>query len=105
MRNRLTIRRCQQSLESATPMGLQNICFSNFFAAYRRTALEQAGGFSRESNFGEDTVVAARLLQSGWSIANLAQAQVYHSHAVVVARSFGGIRGLDSCMELNRGCW
>lgn len=62
-------------------MGFKTIFLSNSFAACRRTALEQAGGFARESNFGEDTVVAARLLQSGWRIAYVAEAQVYHSHA------------------------
>jgi rhamnosyltransferase len=70
-----------RSLESAAAMGFKAIFFSNSFGAYRRLALEQAGGFPRESNFGEDTVVAARLLQSSWRIAYVAEAQAYHSHA------------------------
>jgi rhamnosyltransferase len=70
-----------RSLESTATMGFKAIFFSNSFGAYRRAALEQAGGFPRESNFGEDTVVAARLLQSGWRIAYVAEAQAYHSHA------------------------
>jgi len=70
-----------RSLESKAALGFKAIFFSNSFGAYRRTALEQAGGFPRESNFGEDTVVAARLLQSGWRIAYVAEAQAYHSHA------------------------
>jgi len=70
-----------RSKESATGMGFKAIFFSNSFGAYRKVALEQAGGFPRESNFGEDTVVAARLLQIGWRIAYVAEAEVYHSHA------------------------
>jgi rhamnosyltransferase len=70
-----------RSLESAAGMGFKSVFFSNSFGAYRRTALDKAGGFPRESNFGEDTVVAARLLRSGWRIAYVAEAQVYHSHA------------------------
>ena len=70
-----------RSLDSKATLGFKAIFFSNSFGAYRRTALEQAGGFPRESNFGEDTVVAARLLQNGWRIAYVAEAQSYHSHA------------------------
>jgi rhamnosyltransferase len=70
-----------RSLENTAIIGFKAIFFSNSFGAYRRIALEQAGGFPRESNFGEDTVVAARLLQGGWRIAYVAEAQAYHSHA------------------------
>ena len=77
-----------RSLESTAAIGFKAIFFSNSFGAYRRTALEQAGGFPRESNFGEDTVMAARLLQSGWRIAYIAEAQVYHSHAYSYREEF-----------------
>jgi rhamnosyltransferase len=77
-----------RSLENAAVTGFKAIFFSNSFGAYRRTALEQVGGFPRESNFGEDTVVAARLLQSGWRIAYVAEAQVYHSHAYSCREEF-----------------
>jgi rhamnosyltransferase len=70
-----------RSLGSTNSLGFKAIFFSNSFGAYRRTALKQAGGFPKESNFGEDTVVAARLLQNGWRIAYVAEAQAYHSHA------------------------
>lgn len=77
-----------RSLESKAALGFKAIFFSNSFGAYRRTALEQAGGFPRESNFGEDTVVVARLLQSGWRIAYVAEAQAYHSHAYSCSEEF-----------------
>ncbi len=70
-----------RSLESARTIGFKAIFFSNSFGAYRRAGLEQVGGFPKELNFGEDTVVAARLLQRGWKIAYVAEAQAYHSHA------------------------
>lgn len=70
-----------RSRESSAVLGFKAIFFSNSFGAYRRIALEQAGGFPKESNFGEDTVVAARLLQGGWRVAYVAEAQAYHSHA------------------------
>ncbi len=70
-----------RSLENADALGFKAIFFSNSFGAYRKIALEKVGGFPRESNFGEDTVVAARLLQSGWRIAYVADALALHSHA------------------------
>lgn len=70
-----------RSRESSAVLGFKAIFFSNSLGAYRRIALEQAGGFPKQSNFGEDTVVAARLLQGGWRIAYVAEAQAYHSHA------------------------
>jgi rhamnosyltransferase len=60
--------------------GFKSIFFSNSFGAYRRSALMKAGGFPRELSFGEDTVMAARLLQHGWKIAYQADASTYHSH-------------------------
>jgi rhamnosyltransferase len=70
-----------RSLASASEIGFKAIFFSNSFGAYRRVALEQVGGFSRDAEFGEDTLVAAHLLQGGWRILYAAEAQAYHSHA------------------------
>lgn len=61
-------------------LGFKTIFFSNSFGAYRRTALQDVGGFPLDVNFGEDTVVAARLISRGWKIAYVAEAQVFHSH-------------------------
>jgi rhamnosyltransferase len=77
-----------RSLDDQAQLGFRSIFFSNSFGAYRRTALQQAGGFPRELNFGEDTVVAARLLQSGWRIAYVSDAQAYHSHAYSCRQEF-----------------
>jgi rhamnosyltransferase len=61
-------------------LGFKSIFISNSFAAYRRSALLEVGGFPTTTIFGEDTVVAAKLLVSGWKIAYVSEAQVYHSH-------------------------
>ena len=60
--------------------GFKTIFISNSFAAYRRAALLTVGGFPKDVIFGEDTIVAAKLLLGGWKIAYVAEAQVYHSH-------------------------
>ncbi len=77
-----------RSFADRTTMGFKSIFFSNSFGAYRRTALEQVGGFPRQSNFGEDTVVAARLLKNSWRIAYVADARVYHSHPYGLSDEF-----------------
>lgn len=56
-------------------------CFlSNAFAAYRVKALQEAGGFAKDLILGEDTQLAARLIQAGHAVRYHAFAQVYHSH-------------------------
>jgi glycosyltransferase involved in cell wall biosynthesis len=83
-----------RSLDDKATLGFKAIFFSNSLGAYRRTALEGIGGFPRESNFGEDTVVAARLLQNGWRIAYVAEAQAYHSHAHSYREEFQRYQGI-----------
>ncbi len=60
--------------------GFKTIFISNSFAAYHVAMLRAAGGFPRDVNFGEDTVVAARMILSGLKIAYVAEAAVFHSH-------------------------
>jgi rhamnosyltransferase len=75
-------------LESRREIGIKSIFISNSFAAYRRQALLTVGGFPRDVIFGEDTITAARLLLSGWKIAYVAEAQVYHSHSYTWLQDF-----------------
>ncbi len=60
--------------------GLKTIFISNSFAAYRRGALLEAGGFPPNTIMNEDTYVAGRMLLAGWKLAYRADAEVYHSH-------------------------
>jgi len=77
-----------RSMENARHKGFKAIFFSNSFGAYRRKALEEVGGFPKDVNFGEDTVVAGRLLLAGWKIAYAADAEVYHSHSYSIREEF-----------------
>ena len=76
------------TLDSRAHLGFKSIFVSNSFAAYRRTALEAAGGFPSDVILGEDTVTAARLLLLGWKIAYVSDALVYHSHDYTIAQEF-----------------
>lgn len=77
-----------KSLKSAEVVGFKSIFFSNSFGAYRRLALQSVGGFPLDANFGEDTIVAARLLLAGWSISYSADAKVYHSHGYSISEEY-----------------
>jgi rhamnosyltransferase len=50
--------------------------------------LEAVGGFPVHSIFGEDTIVAARMLLAGWKIAYVAEAQAFHSHSYSWSQEF-----------------
>jgi len=68
------------SLEDRTRFGIKTVFISNSFAAYRRSALMQVGGFPVNTIMNEDTYVAGKMLIAGWKIAYCADAQVFHSH-------------------------
>lgn len=69
-----------RGLEDRTRFGIKTVFISNSFAAYRRSALMQVGGFPIDTIMNEDTFVAGKMLVSGWKIAYCADAQVFHSH-------------------------
>ena len=69
-----------KSLADAPELGIKTAFMSNSFAAYRRSALLEAGGFPPHTIMGEDTYVAAKMLLAGWKVAYNADAAVYHSH-------------------------
>ena len=69
-----------RSLEDRTRFGIKTVFISNSFAAYRRSALMQVGGFPVNTIMNEDTYVAGKMLVAGWKIAYCADAQVFHSH-------------------------
>lgn len=77
-----------RTLASREQLGIKAIFISNSFAAYRREALIDVGGFPRDVIFGEDTITAANMLLAGWKIAYVAEAQVYHSHSYTWTQDF-----------------
>lgn len=92
-----------RTLESRQRLGFKTIFISNSFAAYRRSALTSVGGFPSDVIFGEDTIIAARLLLDGWQIAYVAEAEVYHSHAYSCMQDFR--RYFDIGVLHNRERW
>lgn len=92
-----------RSMAKPRELNFKSIFLSNSFAAYRRTALEQVGGFPGGVIMGEDTIVAARMLLAGWKIAYSAEATAYHSHGYTVRQEFE--RYFDTGVMHARDCW
>ncbi|MHB1658404.1 glycosyltransferase family 2 protein [Acidithiobacillus sp. 'AMD consortium'] len=78
----------KRTIADKTRMGIKAAFTSNSFAAYRTEALMAVGGFPPSLILGEDMVVAARMLQAGWAVAYVAEAQVWHSHGYSVVQEF-----------------
>ena len=78
----------RRTIADAPRYGIKTVFCSNSFAAYRRSALMETGGFPKGTIFGEDMLVAAALLQKGWSLHYNAEARVYHSHEYGLAEDF-----------------
>jgi rhamnosyltransferase len=68
--------------------GLRTPFISNAFAAYRRSALEEIGGFGRRELICEDFRAGAALLTEGWSIHYEAGAVVHHTHHFSLGQEF-----------------
>ncbi len=77
-----------RSLETREQQGIKTIFISNSFSAYRRRTLMELGGFARHTIFGEDTMMAGRMVLAGWKIAYVAEAQAYHSHGYTWRQDF-----------------
>jgi len=61
---------------------------SNSFSAYRKSVLNEVGGFPANSIMGEDALFAAKMLTKGYRLAYVADAEVKHSHSYGFAEEF-----------------
>ncbi|MDE1167656.1 MAG: glycosyltransferase [Pseudomonas sp.] len=77
-----------KSLEDAPDLGIKTAFMSNSFAAYRRQALAQIGGFPPHVILAEDMYVAAKMLLAGWKVAYEGSACCRHSHNYTVKEEF-----------------
>jgi len=84
-------------------LGIKAAAISNSFAAYRRSALDEVGGFPGNVPLCEDTYVAAKMLLADWEISYSAYAAVYHSHDYTGWDEFR--RYFDIGVFHSRECW
>jgi len=90
-------------MDDAPVLGFRTIFFSNAFGAYRRSVLEEVGGFKSGTISMEDEYMAARIVLAGYEIAYCAEAQVYHSHVYTFRQEFS--RYFDFGVFHSRESW
>lgn len=76
------------SINDKEKYGIKTAFNSNSFAAYRRKALNEIGGFPIDTILSEDMYVAAKMLLNKWSVAYCSDAIVYHSHDYTIWQEF-----------------
>jgi len=76
------------SISDSKRLGFKVFFCSNSFAAYRKSALELVGGFPSDSIMGEDAIVAAKMLITGYKKAYVSEATVYHSHSYTLSEEY-----------------
>lgn len=68
------------SIDTMRARGVRASFCSNSFAAYRAAALKSVDGFPANCIFGEDAVVATKMMLNGWKKRYVSSARVHHSH-------------------------
>jgi len=90
-----------RSKDDIPRLGFKTIFCSNSFAAYRKTAYLECGGFPPEAQFGEDTILTARMIGKNWKIAYASQATVIHSHGYTLAEEAARYREIGKFHRRN----
>jgi rhamnosyltransferase len=92
-----------RTFDSRRQLGFRAAFFSNSFAAYRRSALMEVGGFPRDTIVSEEVTVAARMLMADWNLAYQAEATAIHSHRFTLQQEFS--RYFDIGVHHQRENW
>lgn len=69
-----------KSKEDLPVLGIKTFFCSNACAMYRKSEYDRLGGFEKRTIFGEDMILAAKIVQNGGSVAYVAEAKAVHSH-------------------------
>lgn len=77
-----------KSRKDIPTLGIKTGFISNSFAAYRREALIEVGGFPSHTIQNEDTYTASRMILAGWKVVYASDAPVYHSHPFRIGDEF-----------------
>lgn len=77
-----------KSLEDIDTYGVKTYFCSNVCAAYRKSVYDSLGGFVLKTIFNEDMIMAANMINQGYSIAYQGNARVYHSHSYTYKAQF-----------------
>ncbi len=77
-----------QTKESIKTLGIKAFFCSDVCAMYDRELYERLGGFVFPTIFCEDSIMAAKVLEAGYSVYYAAGAKVFHSHEYTCMQQF-----------------
>lgn len=77
-----------KSKEDLEELGIKTYFCSNVCAMYRKSIYEKMGGFVLHTIFNEDMIMASKIIQAGYKIAYVAEAEVIHAHKYTYREQF-----------------
>jgi rhamnosyltransferase len=77
-----------RTIQDKEHYGIKTAFLSDSFAAYRKEVLEEINWFKNGLIVGEDSYAGAKIILSGYAIAYVAEAKVYHSHSYSCLEEF-----------------
>jgi rhamnosyltransferase len=77
-----------KSQKDIQSLGIKAYFCSNVCAVYRKAVYDKLGGFVTKTIFNEDMIMAAGIINAGYSIAYTAHALVIHSHRYTYRQQF-----------------
>lgn len=79
---------CTKSVTDLERLGIKTYFCSNVCAMYRKDVYEEMGGFVLHTIFNEDMIMASKVIQAGYEIAYVAEAEVIHAHKYTYRQQF-----------------
>lgn len=89
-----------KTLADVEQLGYKAFFFSNVCSAVRADVFWEVGGFPERVIMNEDGLFCAKLLQAGYRVKYMAEAQVYHSHNYSLLQQFE--RNFDMGVSMGR---
>lgn len=77
-----------KSSKDLKDLGIKTYFCSNVCAMYRKDTYIELNGFVTKTIFNEDMIMAATMIDAGYSIAYVAEAKVIHSHSYTYIQQF-----------------
>lgn len=77
-----------KSKKDIEKLGIKTYFCSNVCSAYKREIYMKLGGFVTQTIFNEDMIFASKVIQSGYTVAYVADARVIHSHKYTYRQQF-----------------
>ncbi len=77
-----------QSKDTLEEYGIKTYFCSNVCAMYKKTYYNNVGGFVKKTIFNEDMLMAAALIDAGYTVKYVPQALVIHSHSYSYVQQF-----------------